>query len=422
MADAARGPERVLDARGGPVRELVYSGRSRPRGEPAAVGQVKDQLGTARHGKRRIVAPEAGNVVHPAVGLGRLLDIDRNGRLAHDAGVLASQPVGEKARGFIDPVDAGARPGRLRRRVHPGADQQLPGTRQTGVHAQHGVHIAVVPARDEIHGDSQPVVAGPQRSVAPVGPVHRVLDPLEQIRLVVCEALLPDFGPTGAGQFRLWRQGVHGDHRVAVGAHVVVHAQIAAAIVVAVVSVTVVGGVEGHNRFQAGRLMQGHLDRREPAVRDAVHAHVAVSPGTAGQPFDRVHAIELFLQPVLVRIDPFGGARAARIQAHRSKSALGEVEVLAHAAPAHIVLAVGMVHDNDGELSRRVRAEDVRRQPLPIAHRDHDRAFGFHRVLGWKDDGRGGQHGCRGQGKGRRHAGREHTNTSGAAACGSSRP
>ena len=160
------------------------------------------------------------------------------------------------------------------------------------------------------------------RAVPPVGAVGLVLEPLEQVGLVALEVLLPDRRPVPAGPLRVGRQGVVRDHEVAVVADVVVLAQVAAA-VVAVVRVAVVGEVHRDDARQVRRLVRRHLERGEAAVGDAHLVDVAVAERLGGQPLDRVVAVELLLQDVLVDVRRLRSRRCRECRRGRRCSRCG---------------------------------------------------------------------------------------------------
>src|SRR5262249_35439392 len=164
--------------------------------------------------------------------------------------------------------------------------------------------------------------------------------------LVLLQPLLPQLGPARAGVLLDRRQGVHGHHRAAVGADVVVHAHVAAWSVVAVVGVAVVSGVHGDDGLQARRPLHGHLDAGEAAVGGPEHAHVAVAPRLFGAPLDGIEAVPLLDGHVLVGVDALRAARAADVEADADEAALGEVVVCVVDAVGQVVLTVRDVLDD----------------------------------------------------------------------------
>jgi hypothetical protein len=197
-------------------------------------------------------------------------------------------------------------------------------------------------------------------------------EPLEQIGLVALEVLLPDRRPVLARPLRIGRERVVGDHEVAVVTDVVVLAQEPAA-VVAVVRVAVVGEVHRDDRRQVRRLVGRDLKRREAAVRDAHLVDVAVAEGLSRQPLDRVVAVELLLEHVLVGARPFGAAGAANVDARDGIPVLREVLVEPRAR-RHLVLAVrDVLHDDGNGLGRIWIGEvEVGGETDAVAHRDED--------------------------------------------------
>lgn len=393
VADAAGGPESVVNAGSGAVGEFIEAGGGRGGREVVVGGEVEGEFGGSRRGEGGVVAPGAGDQLDAAIRGERLLHVDGDGGLAQDAGVFVAEEVGKEARGFVDPIDAGTGEGGVGLLVNPGSDEEFLRSLEIDVGAEHGMDVAVVPAGDEEGGNLEAIVVGAERAVAPIGGVDGVLEPLKEIRLVVFKALLPEISPAGAGEFRLRGQGVHGNHGVAVGASIVVHAEVAATIVVAVVGVTVVGGVERDDGFEGRGAVGGDLNGSEAGVGNAVHADVAVRPRLAGEPLDSVDAIELLDETVFVGIDALRGAGAAGVEANRGETAFGEIEVLAGGAATDVVFAVGLIHDDDGEAPRRVGAEDVGGEAGTVAGGDHDGALGFDGEAGGEGDGGGKEDG-----------------------------
>ena len=113
-----------------------------------------------------------------------------------------------------------------------------------------------------------PVVRG-QRALAVVRAVGLVAEPLQGPRRGRLEPGQPLLAPGRAAEGRVGRHRVHRDlaHRVL---RLLADRQ-AAAPVVDVVAVAIVGGHDRDDRPQVGRPQRGDLDRREPAVADAPH-------------------------------------------------------------------------------------------------------------------------------------------------------
>ena len=118
----------------------------------------------------------------------------------------------------------------------------------------------------------------------------------------------------------------------------------AAAVVVNVVGIAVVGGAEGDDRPERRRTVRGDLKRVEPAPRDADHADLAGAPRLLGDPRDDLARVGLLLREVLVLEDAVRLARPALVDTDAGVSVAGEVgEVVRVAHRRAVVQAVGQV-------------------------------------------------------------------------------
>ena len=144
----------------------------------------------------------------------------------------------------------------------------------------------------------------------------------------------------------------------------------------AVVRVAVVGEVDRDDAGEVRRPKRGDLERREAAVRDARHVHVAVAPRLRGQPLDRLDAVELLVGGVLVEVHALGRARAPDVDAGHEVAGAGEGDVGVEQLRSQLVLAIRDVVDDDGPRAgmRRGgfagRGVHVGRQADAVAHRD----------------------------------------------------
>ena len=336
------------------------------------VAEVEGQLAGARRGPVELRAPFARRLEAVDDRLLVVLHVDDDGRLVHDPGARALAPVVEPAHHLVQVVDARAGNGHVRDGVVPGADQHLLRHVERLVEAQRRVRIAVAPAADHEDRAGDPVCDVAHRAVPPVGAVGLVLEPLEEVGLVVGDVLLPERRPVAAGPLGVGREGVVGDHEVAVVADVVVLAQVAAA-VVAVVRVAVVGEVHGDDARQVRRLVRRHLERREAAVGDPHLVDVAVAEGLRREPLDRVVAVELLLQDVLVDVDASGAAGAADVDAGDDVAVAGEVAVEARARNDLVLAVRDVLHDHRQRLARvGVGHVEVGREPNAVPHRDEN--------------------------------------------------
>ena len=118
----------------------------------------------------------------------------------------------------------------------------------------------------------------------------------------------------------------------------------AAAAVVDVVGVAVVGRAERDDRPQRGRPERRDLERVEAAPGDAGHADRAGAPGLLREPGDHLERVVLLLSRVLVVEDPVRLAAAAHVDAHGRVAVAGEVRLADGVARGGaVVLAVGEV-------------------------------------------------------------------------------
>ena len=117
--------------------------------------------------------------------------------------------------------------------------------------------------------------------------------------------------------------------------------------------IAVVGGPDGDDRLQRGRLARGDLEAVEPAPADAIHRHLAVAPVLRGCPCNRIDAIQLFLHRVFVVQQAFAVAGAANIQPQAGIAVPGQIAVHFFVArPRPVALAVGQVFQDHRHLAR----------------------------------------------------------------------
>ena len=90
----------------------------------------------------------------------------------------------------------------------------------------------------------------------------------------------------------------------------------AAAHVVAVVGIAVVGRAGGDDRLQRRRPVARDLQRVEAAPGDAHHADRAAAPGLRGEPGDHLDGVGLLLRQIFVGEQAVGIAGAAHVDAH----------------------------------------------------------------------------------------------------------
>ncbi len=151
--------------------------------------------------------------------------------------------------------------------------------------------------------------------------------------------------------------------------------QQAAAHVVGVVGVAVVGRAERDDRLQGRRVEGRDLERVEAAPGDPHHPDRTRAPGLGGDPGDDLERVVLLLPGVLVEQDAVAIARAAQVDPHRRIAAPGEVAVDRLVAGAHeVALAVGDVLENRRHRRRLgvLRQPDPGRDPAAVGHRNPD--------------------------------------------------
>ena len=233
--------------------------------------------------------------------------------------------------------------------MRPGPGDQVP-IGQVFDGAERVVAIPVGPATDQQHGARHPLVpiaaraqsdrtAPPgrirprvaQRTSAPWIARSRLAQPLEQPRLVLVDAPLPLGFPIAAEpgtrpHRRRGRQRVHRDHveRVVDEVDRAQHT----AHVVHVVGVAVVGGVHRCDRTQLRDAFHRHVQRVEPRVRGAEHAHLAGAPWLSSDPLDDGAQVAPLDVGVLVLGDSSGVAGAPNVDAQHCEAAFaGEAQV-----------------------------------------------------------------------------------------------
>jgi hypothetical protein len=147
----------------------------------------------------------------------------------------------------------------------------------------------------------------------------------------------------------------------------------AAAHVVDVAGIAVVGRAEGDDGLERRRPERRRLQRVEAAPGLAHHAHRAAAPGLRRQPGDDLQGVGLLLRQVFVVQQAVGLARAAHVDAHRGIAVAGEIVVHRLVAAAHVVaLAVGDVFEDgrDRVVPGVLRQPDARRQAGAVGQRD----------------------------------------------------
>ena len=322
----------------------------------------------ARRGPLGFGDPAPGPL--PVEGPGRqaLLEVGAVERLVHDARRRALQPVVPPAQALLQEADRRRRHGEVRVLVDPGAGQAEPGRPEAGEQPRDGVGVGVAPAADgedrgldrrEVHADRAVL----PETVAPLMP-----QPVGHQQRLVLQALQPDLPPRGADQDRVRRTGRVGEHGRG-PAQVLV--QQAAALVVDVVGVAVVGRAERDDGLQGRRPARGDLEPVEPAPGDADHADGAAAPGLGRDPGDHLEGVVLFLFQILVPHEAVGLAVAAHVDPDAGVAVAGEVGVGQLVTVGRTVaLAIGDVLQDAGHrLALGVhRQPDPRRQSAAVRH------------------------------------------------------
>src|SRR4051812_15614963 len=233
------------------------------------------------------------------------------------------------------------------------------------------VAVGVVPSADHVHGagDRREVLAHGAllpELVAPLmrRPGHAVGRRRSHAREPVVAPALPHDG-------RIGRLRVDREHRRR--PREAVPRKQAAAHVVDVVGVAVVGRAHADHGPERGRVVRGDLETVEAAPRLADDADAARAPRLGRQPGDDLDPIELLLRQVLVLHNPVRVARAAHVDPHRGVAVAGEVLMDGRIPQRRaVVLAVRDVLEHRGDrLAPGVpRHPDARGQATAVCERD----------------------------------------------------
>ena len=205
--------------------------------------------------------------------------------------------------------------------------------------AQDRIAVGVRPTAHHVHrtGDGREILV--DRALLPELVAALVGDPRLDERRRALHAVEPHVPPRLADDGRVRWAGVVGQHDRGPREHV--RRQQAAAHVVDVVEITVVGRADAHDGAELGRAMGGDLQAVEAAPGDADHPHLARAEVLRGKPLDDLDAVGLLEGEVLVLQDAVGVARTAQVDPRRNVAVAGEVGV--HRLVVHrgvVVLAV----------------------------------------------------------------------------------
>ena len=269
--------------------------------------------------------------------------------------------------------------------VRPRPDEALARHVEVLEHPEYRVRVPVGPAaRGEdrnLHG--RVVLA--HRPPAPVVVAALVSEPLQDPRLGGVEALVPHVPPPFPHDGRVGRQGRVREHRPCLGQ--VVREQ-AAAHVVHVVGVAVVGERRDDDRPEARRPARRDLKTRERAPGDAHEPGAAGAPGLGREPAERRLDVAVLLLGVLVLEHAVGVAAAAQVQAQARVPVAREVGVVDRVAHrGQVALPVGDRLADAGRRCpvRRHRPPQASREPGAVGHRDPHVLGGAQFVLEGRD-------------------------------------
>jgi hypothetical protein len=255
--------------------------------------------------------------------------------------------------------------------VRPRPDEPLARDGEAREQPEDGVRVAVGPAADRVHRHLDRVVVLADGAVPPVAVAALVREPVLDVGRRPLQSLDPDLAPRVGEQRGVGRPRVPRQHRGGPVEHVA--REDAAAAVVDVVGVAVVGRAERHDRAERRRPERGDLKRVEAAPRDAGHPDRARAPGLRGQPGDHLERVLLLLRGVLVVEDPVRLAAAADVDAHRRVAVAREVGLADRVAGGRaVVLAVGQVlEDGRDRVALGVLGQpDPRGEPGPAGELD----------------------------------------------------
>ena len=365
----------VARPRGG--AEPGFRGASHAQGEgraglgsqPLRVQDVAPRLDAIR-GPARLAYPAPGAEGMVAARRDAVLHPDPVGGLVQDSVVHVLQPAIPPPQGLVRISHHGAGRGLVHVLVSPGSDEALAGGREAREQARHRIGIGVGPAAHRVHRDLDVGVVLAHRAVLPEVVAGLVAQPLDDPRAVSLQAGEPHVAPAIADQCRVGGARVvpeHGEGPARIGV------QQAAAHVVDVVRVAVVGEVHGDDALEGGRTPGRHLERVEAAPTLAEHADPAVAPGLGRDPRDDLERVVLLLLQVLVDEQAGGLAAAAHVDAKRRVAVPGEEGMHRLVAPRGAVAgAVGDVFEDRGHrMLGRVAGQPVaHREPGAVGERD----------------------------------------------------
>ena len=254
-----------------------------------------------------------------------VLHPDAQHGLVHDAVVGAAQPVVPPAHQLLEEPDRRAGLAEVRVLVRPRAHEALARHVERGQQAEDRIRVAVGPSAGREHRDVDRAVVLADRTVAPVVVAVLVAQPLGEPQPAVAQPLVPHLPPPLADHVRVGRAGVVGEHRRR--PRQVVRQQ-AAAHVVHVVGVPVVGERHRRDRAEARGAPGGDLQRVEPAPRDAHHPRAAVAPRLGREPGEHLLGVAQLPLEVLVGEHALGVAAAAQVHPDPGEPVAGEVGVV----------------------------------------------------------------------------------------------
>ena len=300
-------------------------------------------------------------------GAGRhaVLHPDPYARLVHDARVDALEAPVPPAQRLLQEADGRAGLAQVRVLVRPRPDQPLAADlRQRRDQAEHGVAVAVGPAGHGVHRAADRGVVLAHGAVLPVVVAALVLQPLLQPEPAALQPLQPHLAPALADDVGIRRQQVVHEEG---GTPDQVLVEQAAAHVVDVVGVAVVGGAQRDDALQLRWLQCGYLQAVEAAPGDADHAHRAGTPRLRAYPAQHLDAVVQLLLQVLVLQHAVRLAAATQVHAHAGIAMTREPGVHRHVAlGGEVALAVGDVLQDGRHRLVVGRAPDARGQTATV--------------------------------------------------------
>ena len=275
-------------------------------------------------GPDRIADPAPVNAADAGAGPLHFHDVGAKRRVLLDAGLRAFEPAVPPAQRLLQKADARFGHGKVRVLMRPRADDALHRALHRSHQTRHRIGIGVVPAAKSQYRRFDGTNVFVHRTALPISVAVRVLQPVDGQQRLGVQALQPHGAPGVAHQRRVRRaRGItkHGGRP----AHVL--GQEAAAFVVDVVGIAVVGGAQGDDGFQAFGLARCHLQAVKATPGDAHHAHAPGAPRLLAQPGNHRFGVLQFLLGIFVEHQALRIAIAAHIHANAGVAMAREIRV-----------------------------------------------------------------------------------------------